>query len=245
MSDKFIKIINKVSIYTSPEHALRNIEVLGQTQPVRTIGFVNAHAFNLAERDDDFYQSVLNLDVVLRDGSGVKMLCKHLGVDPGYNLNGTDFIPQLIGCLANNKKIALFGTTTETIQQAIPSFESYGVEVISFSDGFQSIDHYVDKIKQCPDVGMVILGMGMPKQERVAVALKPHMNDGVVVCGGAIIDFMSGKVARSPQIFRTLGIEWIYRLSQEPRRLFQRYVIGNVIFIRTMLKTKKMVSENA
>jgi hypothetical protein len=53
----------------------------------------------------------------------------------------------------------------------------------------------------------------------------------LIVCGGAIIDFMGGKTARAPQWMRKTGIEWVFRLLLEPRRLFQRYVVGNPVFL--------------
>jgi N-acetylglucosaminyldiphosphoundecaprenol N-acetyl-beta-D-mannosaminyltransferase len=53
----------------------------------------------------------------------------------------------------------------------------------------------------------------------------------VIVCGGAIVDFIGGKVSRAPNLVRTLGMEWLYRLYLEPKRLFKRYVVGNPLFL--------------
>jgi N-acetylglucosaminyldiphosphoundecaprenol N-acetyl-beta-D-mannosaminyltransferase len=79
--------------------------------------------------------------------------------------------------------------------------------------------------------------MGMPKQERLARRLRlelPHAP--AIVCGGAILDFMSGNVERAPQPMRRLGLEWLYRLCREPRRLFRRYVLGNPLFILRLVR---------
>jgi exopolysaccharide biosynthesis WecB/TagA/CpsF family protein len=58
----------------------------------------------------------------------------------------------------------------------------------------------------------------------------------VIVCGGAIIDFLGGKVSRAPLWLRRMGMEWAYRLAVEPMRLFRRYVIGNPLFLSRALR---------
>ena len=71
----------------------------------------------------------------------------------------------------------------------------------------------------------------MPKQEAVAARLAASGVPCLIVCGGAILDFLGGKVARAPGWLRRLGGEWVFRLVKEPRRLFMRYVVGNPMFL--------------
>ena len=79
---------------------------------------------------------------------------------------------------------------------------------------------------------LIVLGMGMPKQERVAHLLRSQLDHPcLIVCGGAIIDFMGGRVSRAPLWMRQLGIEWIYRFLHKPVRMFRRYVVGNPQFL--------------
>jgi len=83
---------------------------------------------------------------------------------------------------------------------------------------------------------LIVLGMGMPKQEAVAAELAVTGGPCLIVCGGAILDFLGGKVSRAPEWLRRLGGEWLYRLLREPKRLFMRYVVGNPLFLlRTLL----------
>ena len=58
----------------------------------------------------------------------------------------------------------------------------------------------------------------------------------LIVCGGAIIDFLGGKTPRAPLWMRQVGLEWVFRLALEPRRLFHRYVIGNPLFLMRALR---------
>ena len=74
--------------------------------------------------------------------------------------------------------------------------------------------------------------MGMPKQETIAKFIKEQSGlNCVLVCGGAIFDFLGQKVVRAPLWMQRIGIEWVFRLVQEPKRLFKRYVIGNAVFL--------------
>ena len=84
---------------------------------------------------------------------------------------------------------------------------------------------------------LIVLGMGMPRQEEMAVILRASLGfPCLIVCGGAIIDFLGGKTRRAPMWMRGLGLEWLFRLGLEPRRLFQRYVIGNPLFLARALR---------
>jgi N-acetylglucosaminyldiphosphoundecaprenol N-acetyl-beta-D-mannosaminyltransferase len=101
-------------------------------------------------------------------------------------------------------------------------------------DGFQTVETYL-LLAQKVKPKLIVLGMGMPKQEKVAAQLAALASPCLIVCGGAIIDFMGGKTSRAPKWMQRMGIEWIYRLAMEPKRLFFRYLIGNPVFMARLL----------
>ena len=198
-------------------------------KPVR-IAFINAHGFNLCHSDPAFLHDVLQCDYIFRDGAGMNILYKLLGRDAGLNLNGTDLIPRIVELYAGYEA-ALMGTTSPYLEKAAERFTTKEINVSHLMDGFKSDADYVAALAErpCP---LVVLAMGMPKQERVARQIvlasgKPAL----IVCGGAILDFMGGKVTRAPEVFRKYGMEWFYRLMLEPKRLFKRYVLGNFVFL--------------
>jgi len=81
----------------------------------------------------------------------------------------------------------------------------------------------------------ILLAMGMPRQEEVAVELKRALDHRVLIInGGAIVDFLAGRFARAPTLVQRLGFEWAFRLAQEPRRLFRRYLVTNSRFLGLM-----------
>lgn len=199
------------------------------TGPLR-LAFVNAHAANLCHKDPAFLKDLLACDMILRDGAGMKMLYKFLRRDAGINLNGTDFIPELL-TLYKEEAVALFGTQDPYLGNAAQILKNQGYKIVASIDGFQPKTAYLDLARQSRP-SLIVLAMGMPLQEEIAAYLAQNLTHPcLIVCGGAILDFIGGKVRRAPLLFRKLGLEWFFRLIIEPKRLFGRYVIGNVLFI--------------
>lgn len=204
------------------------------TRPVRpmVLAFINAHAMNCAARDDRFYQSLCQADVVLRDGIGMAVLMTLLNQRPGLNLNGTDLIPRILRRY-EGAPIALFGTQSPWLDDAarVVMCDLAPGSACVRAHGFLPVDDYLQlALSHAP--ALIVLGMGMPRQEEVAQALRASLSQPcLIVCGGAILDFLGGRAARAPGALRQLGLEWCWRLALEPRRLFRRYVLGNPLFV--------------
>lgn len=200
------------------------------TAPVR-VAFVNAHALNLCYDNPAFLADLLACDYIFRDGAGMKILYQIMGREEGINMNGTDFIPRLLP-LYKGHDIALMGTDSPYLERAADKIAAIGPNPSLSINGFQDDGRYAEVLSNNP-AKMVLLAMGMPKQERVAsVIVAKDVTPRLIVCGGAILDFIAEKVQRAPEFFRKYGLEWAYRLAQEPRRLFRRYVIGNAVFLK-------------
>jgi N-acetylglucosaminyldiphosphoundecaprenol N-acetyl-beta-D-mannosaminyltransferase len=206
------------------------------TEP-RVLAFVNAHAMNEVAQSLEFFNAIMSADLVLRDGIGMAILLRLLNQPPGLNLNGTDLIPKIIARCAG-ECIALFGTEDPYLaraQEAVVSRIAPGSEVIA-AHGFLPSGAYV-RLATEHRPSLIVLGMGMPRQEEVAALLRGVLEHPcTIVCGGAIIDFLGNKTSRAPLWMRRSGLEWLYRLALEPRRLFRRYVIGNPLFLLRALR---------
>lgn len=205
------------------------VEELTHPHHPTLLTFVNAHACNLAVSDPQLERDLVGADVVLRDGSGMALLYRAQGLDAGLNMNGTDFIPVLIRAF-EDQPIALIGTREPWLAAAAERIAETS-RVVLVRDGFLDEDQYLRDVRDARPA-LVILGMGMPRQERVGTRLRAELEHPcLIVCGGAILDFLGGKVQRAPAWLRRLGLEWIWRLVSEPRRLFRRYVVGNAVFV--------------
>jgi N-acetylglucosaminyldiphosphoundecaprenol N-acetyl-beta-D-mannosaminyltransferase len=223
-----LKRITLVETEPALEQLLQHLCAPNQPQ---VLAFANAHALNCAADSVEFFETLNSAKVILRDGSGMAMLYRMLRIKPGLNLNGTDLIPKIIKRF-NGEPIALFGTQEPYLSKAAVAIGA-GIAPNSpliCKDGFQTADTYFLLAKEAKPK-LIVLGMGMPKQEKVAAQLVALANPCLIVCGGAIIDFMGGKTSRAPNWMQRMGIEWIYRFAVEPKRLFLRYLIGNPVFL--------------
>jgi exopolysaccharide biosynthesis WecB/TagA/CpsF family protein len=134
-------------------------------------------------------------------------------------------------------RVAVIGTEEPWLSRAFARIEELGARVVVCIDGFQQLKSYVDEIqKSTPD--LVVLGMGMPKQEFVAAELVKHLDRHpcLILNGGAILDFLADRFPRAPHFLRRLRMEWLFRLLLEPRRLWRRYILGGLIFSARIVK---------
>lgn len=225
-----------VRLHSEREVDERLLAPLVAADRARILAFVNAHAMNRIALDEAFYRAVRSCDVVVRDGSGVALHFRIRGLPPGLNLNGTDLIPRIIGRF-DGRPIALLGTREPYLGAARDAIRAdlAPASRVDIDHGFHDPAHYVRWVLERKPQ-LIVLGMGMPKQERLAALLRDAVDHPcLIVCGGAIVDFLGGRVARAPRWIRRLGMEWAYRLSREPRRLFGRYVVGNPAFVMRSL----------
>ncbi len=215
--------------------AIRLIEDRLASGAFTRLAFLNAHCSNVAWRDDN-YRAALSNFLVLADGVGVDIASRALhGEEFPGNLNGTDFIPDLLATIRQPQRVGLLGSTRENVEKAAEGFRRIAPhhEFIVVSDGyFREADipallQHIAAMK----IDILLVAMGVPKQE-VFIAGQVHEGHVRIAAGvGALFDFISGAVPRAPLWVRDWRLEWAYRLLNEPLRLWRRYVIGNPVFI--------------
>jgi exopolysaccharide biosynthesis WecB/TagA/CpsF family protein len=222
-------VIKKLTLVRDETEQALIIEALKEPGQPLIVSFLNAHAFNVAWNQSEFRRSLIESDILLRDGIGVSLLLKLLGIAPGINMNGTDLIPQVLAHCQGS--VALLGTREPMLGEAADGMTREGISVCATLDGFQPAEKYVEVVCRTRPA-VVVLAMGVPKQEHVALVLKQAITwPCLIINGGAILDFFSGHVRRAPKLMRQIGMEWLFRLSLEPTRLSRRYVLGNSAFL--------------
>ena len=231
--DRWFQLVRSMARVHTPRGEAQLLDWLLRPGEARVLAFINAHAMNSVAENKQFFDALMGADVVVRDGIGMSLLMQLLNQPPGLNLNGTDLIPKVLA-RCNGRPISLFGTRDPWLgqaQQAVRSRLAPDSPCVT-AHGFLELSDYIKlAAKHRPSV--IVLGMGMPKQEEVAVALRAALGFScLIICGGAIIDFLGGKVPRAPNWMRRAGLEWAFRLGREPARLWRRYVVGNPVFIR-------------
>ena len=203
----------------------------------KTLFFVNAHCFNVAQINDEYRKALNSADLIFNDGIGLAIGSVLANVKFKNNLNGTDLIPELIESFVKySKNIYLIGGKSGIAEKAKAVLENRhkNIKIVGFYHGFFSSTEEKRIIEEINSrkVDILIVGMGVPKQELWITAVKDKLETvKLCVAGGAIIDFIAGNVTRAPKWMRIIQIEWLYRLLLEPKRLWRRYLIGNIKFL--------------
>ena len=233
-------MLNKIDIYHREEDFFQDLDNFNSQNKMGVLSFFNHHCYNLCYQNTIYRKRVLNSDFLLRDGSGIKIALKKRGYQQGLNLNGTDLIPKIVKYYDNKKSnFFIFGSTMPWVEFA--ATQLVYKNNCFFLDGFQKDHDYLDHIKKRINgnsINIILLGMGMPRQENLSSIIKEQFSNypGLIINGGGVLDFVSNRKKRAPLMMRKLGIEWLFRLIMEPRRLFYRYVIGIPIFFLRILK---------
>lgn len=205
-----------------------------------TLQFINAHCINSLRGNAQYRAALDAADLLFPDGSGMRLAGKLSGVALGDNLNGTDLFPELCARAATlGQSIYLLGGRPGIAAAAAAAMaDRYpGLMIAGTRDGYWSADGedaVIDAIN-ASGARIVLVGMGVPLQETWIAKVRDRLHAPLVAGVGGLFDYYSGAVARAPLAFRKTGCEWVWRLMQEPRRLFARYVLGNPLFILAAL----------
>ena len=246
-AQRWQQMIENITICRNDSDQNKVIETLLHQRPAAAhiLSFVNANAANHMWLDEAFYHWFMDSDVILRDGSGILLLMQMLNFDPGINLNGSDFIPKLLERASLDQKIAIYGTREPFLSQAKTKLQKMGYQSIETTDGFQDDDVYLSAhLNNRPEI--VLLAMGMPKQNRIASLLKKHAANSstLIINGGGIIDFISQRHSRAPLWMRKYGLEWLFRFINEPLRLWRRNLIEKPLFLWRSIIVKLSIARN-
>ncbi|MFC4744458.1 WecB/TagA/CpsF family glycosyltransferase [Gordonia hankookensis] len=152
------------------------------------------------------------------------------------NLNGTDLSPEILkGAAERGDRVAFIGGRPGVAEAAARNLQARipGLMIEFTSHGFVSPEGVADVLKELAErrVKMVFVAMGCPLQEKWSLEHLSGTSVAVSVAVGAFLDFAANNVPRAPRLARKAHLEWVFRLLNEPRRLFGRYVIGNPRFL--------------
>ena len=209
--------------------------------------FVNAHCYNIAQSDASYRQCVNEAELAVNDGIGLQLGGKVHGISFTENLNGTDLTPHILTLAAERGwRVFFFGGRPGVAEAAARRLAAQlpGLIVAGATDGYASLadDTLCERINAVqPDI--VIVALGVPLQEKWIDANLDRLCVRLAIGVGAYLDFASGSIRRAPVIVRRLRMEWAYRLLLEPKRLWRRYLIGNLLFLYYIFRWKVRMNE--
>lgn len=219
------------------------------------INTINAHSFNVAQKDALFAEALANGDVLTADGASIVHACRwlHTPSQPRERVAGWDIFMYEMGALEQQAEqehthpvVFFMGSSPEVLrritERAALDFPLLKIDTYSppYKPEFSPEDNVaiVSAINAAqPD--LLWIGMTAPKQEKWTYSVWKNLD---VRCHvgtiGAVFDFYAGTSKRAPLWWQQHSLEWLYRLIKEPKRMWRRYIIGNALFVFTILKEK-------
>lgn len=211
------------------------------------INTINAHSYNTALKDSLFAEALTKGDVLIPDGASVVMACRWLKAksQPTERIAGWDLFVHEMDRLNRKGGTCFFMGSSEKVlelirKRAAVDYPNIKVETYSppYKPKFSEEDNkgIIEAINKAnPD--LLWIGMTAPKQEKWTYThwkeLDIHCHVGTI---GAVFDFFAGTVERAPLWWQEHGLEWLYRLLKEPKRMWRRYIIGNTLFLKNVVK---------
>jgi beta-1,4-glucosyltransferase len=180
---------------------------------------------------------------ILNDGIGINLAAylahRHWFAE---NMNGTDFVPRLLQEAEAPLRLFLLGGSPSAVEGAARELGTLRhVTIAGRCDGysFWSRQEAVTAAINESQADMVLVALGMPIQERWILENWRRIEAPVLMAVGALFDFLSHEQPRAPLWMRRVHLEWLFRLGNEPDRLFRRYTIGLVTFFRIVLAHRR------
>jgi N-acetylglucosaminyldiphosphoundecaprenol N-acetyl-beta-D-mannosaminyltransferase len=208
---------------------------------------VNAHCMNLAVEQPWLHGFLNGAEIVFCDGAGVILGARLLGHHIPERITYADWMWQLAEFAESHGYSLYFlgarpgvaQAAADRLQQHYPGLRIAGVQHGYFDQtpGHPDNQAVVERINAArPNI--LLMGMGMPRQERWVCENWDALNVNIALTGGAVFDYMSGELQRAPRWMTDHGLEWLGRLLIEPQRLWRRYLVGNPLFLGRILRTR-------
>ncbi len=234
----------KVDILDSHQIEQRISELIYSNSKV-WISYVNAHALNLAQEYDWFKDYLNKSEISYADGQGIRFAAWLLRKPIPPLVNLTRWSWSLFKfCEENKFSIYLLGAKENVIQKAVENLSKKypKLNISGYHNGYfektrEESKRICELISQ-KKPNILIVGMGMPLQEQWIKENIDNLNVNVIMNAGSCLDIIAGTKKVCPKWMSDIGLEWAFRLSQEPKRLFKRYILGNPKFVYYIL-TKK------
>jgi N-acetylglucosaminyldiphosphoundecaprenol N-acetyl-beta-D-mannosaminyltransferase len=210
------------------------------------VGNVNVRAVNFACQLPWYKKFINKSDLVFCDGFGVLLAAKLLGytVDSSHRMTCPDYIENLaLACERDNVSLYLLAGKPGTVEKAIAKLKAIAPNLrIKGHHGYfdksgQENEYIINEINQFQP-GILYVGFGMPLQENWIENYIDQIDAKVFLPLGACLDFYTGTVYRGPRWMTNRGLEWLSRFFTEPKRLWERYIIGNPLFFYRVLREK-------
>lgn len=210
--------------------------------PLHLMG-INADKINACIKNPLLRKIINSCGIINADGASVIMASKYLKKELPERVAGIDLMQKLVKLSEEKKyKIYLLGAKKEVVEKTkdILIKEYPNINIVGIHDGYferKDWNKVTNKIKEVnPD--LIFVGITSPTKEYLIEFLQNNGINSVLMGVGGSFDVISGNIPRAPIWMQKINLEWLFRVIQEPRRLFKRYFFGNIQFIKLIVKEK-------
>jgi N-acetylglucosaminyldiphosphoundecaprenol N-acetyl-beta-D-mannosaminyltransferase len=228
-----------IEVQTSPPaELLRRILRFADEEGRRRVAYVNAHVLNQSFSNPELRRALQASDLVYCDGYGVRLAARVIGLPVPHRMTGADWIWGAAAlCQKSGRSLYLLGSdpgasaeAAQALRRWYPRLRVTGTHHGYFELGSAHSERVLEHIAENrPDI--VLVGMGTPQQELWVDRYFERIDAGVIWTVGALFDYVAGRTPRAPHWLADHGLEWIFRLAVEPRRMWRRYLLGNPAFL--------------
>ncbi len=224
----------------SMSEALARLRELLDGAQAQQVSFVNPACVNIAASHRGYRRALARAALVLPDGIGIKIGSDLLGTPLKQNVNGTDLFPRLCDMLQlRGSSVFLLGGQPGVAEQVAAEIARRwpGLAVKGLRNGYFSVAEEGQVAAQVRASGaeVLLVARGVPGQDLFIDRHLPLLGPKLAIGVGGLFDFVSGRISRAPLWMRETGLEWVWRLLQEPGRMWRRYLLGNFSFLARVL----------
>jgi len=202
---------------------------------------VNVAKLVYAQKNKELKDIINSCGLVGVDGAGIILGAKFLGINIPERVTGFDLMENLIERGAKvGHKLYFLGAKEEVVQLAVEYYKEKYPELIvaGYHNGYYADEEEVAKVIKDSKADILFVAMSSPKKEIFLSKYSKQMEIPFVMGVGGSFDFAAGKVKRAPGWMQACGSEWVFRLIQEPGRMWKRYFVTNSVFAFMLLREK-------
>lgn len=204
---------------------------------------VNSATVNEACENEEFRRVINSADLLNIDGMSVVWALRCLGHRVPERVATPDLADGVMRMAAeDNFSVFLFGATNDVISLCIENLHRIypSLKIAGWRCGYYQPDEESIIIDQINNSGadILLIGISSPKKEMLYNKFRDRLGAFYVLGVGGYFDILSGRTKRAPKWMQEMGLEWVFRLIQEPRRMWKRYLIGNNKFLWTLIREK-------
>jgi len=223
-----------IDLLTFDETVAMAVEAMLTRKPKQHVA-INVAKIVKMRSNSELRRDVAESDIIGIDGAGIVLGARALGIKVPERVAGIDLMERLLAiCSVQHFRPYFFGAKRKVLERAVDNaFHLWpGLQLSGYRDGYfgeeEEHDIVADIRKSRADC--LFIGLPTPRKERFLHRYRDELGVSFIMGVGGSFDVLAGHVARAPRAMQTAGLEWLYRVYQEPKRMWWRYVSTNAVY---------------